>query len=101
LDAVQAAVMTTTTTRYRLLSRQGAMPRPGDMLLIDEAASVQFQGDRSLLFRVIRVDSRTTYAGWAWLHGYVLDNRRRAVERRDIFVQLAGLKLPVWDLRNA
>lgn len=43
--------------------------------------------------RVISIDSRTTYVGWAWLTGYVLDTHGNAVERREVFVQEAGL---IW-----
>jgi len=70
------------------------VPKAGDVLVIDGAASVQFRGDRRILFRLIRVDVRPTYDGWVWLHGYSLDGHQQAVERRDIFVQLAGLKTP-------
>jgi len=67
-------------------------PRPGDVLLIDGAASVQFHGERGFAFRVIRVDPRPTYDGWVWLLGYRLDRRMQAIERREIFVRLAGLR---------
>ncbi|MDG4784369.1 hypothetical protein O7626_41145 [Micromonospora sp. WMMD1102] len=65
--------------------------RPGDLLRIDRRASVQFSGDRALTFRVLRVDRKPTYHGWCWLSGYVLDGHGEAVERREVFVQLAGL----------
>lgn len=48
-------------------------PRPGDLLRIDEAASVQFAGAAALTLRVISVDERPTYEGWIWLTGYALD----------------------------
>jgi hypothetical protein len=70
-----------------------ADPLPGDVLRIDERASVQFQGDRAMRFQVIRVDRRPTYDGWLWLEGYVLNNRGRAVQRRRIFVRQSGLSL--------
>jgi hypothetical protein len=69
------------------------VPFPGDVLRIDGRASVQFQGDRAMTFQVIRVDRRPTYDGWLWLEGYVLNNRRRAVQRRRIFVRQSGLFL--------
>jgi hypothetical protein len=59
--------------------------------MIGREASVQFAGERAIMFRVIRVDDRSTYAGWAWLDGYTLDATDLAVERRSIFVQVAGL----------
>ncbi len=67
------------------------LPRPGDVLHVGGAASVQFQGDRALTFRVIRVDPRITYDGWLWLDGYVLGPSGDALERRVIFVKRDGL----------
>ena len=45
-----------------------------------------------LLFRVIRVMDLSTYEGWIWLDGYELNASGDAVERRSIFVQVAGLR---------
>nr|WP_239098750.1 hypothetical protein [Micromonospora qiuiae] len=70
-------------------------PTPGDVLHVGATASVQFGGDRSLTFRVIKVGDRPTYDGWVWLTGYVLDRAGNAVARREIFVLRAGLKLLV------
>lgn len=67
-------------------------PQPGDLLRIDGRASVQFAGDRALTFRVVSVGPELTYTGWGWLTGYVLDRRGQATGRREIFVQLAGLR---------
>lgn len=67
------------------------MPRSGHVLEITRAASVQF--GTPILFRVIRVMPNTTYVGWVWLDGYELNAAGEAVERRSIFVQLAGLRL--------
>ncbi|MET8836469.1 hypothetical protein ABZV78_21445 [Micromonospora sp. NPDC004540] len=67
-------------------------PEPGDLLRIDGRASVQFAGDRALTFRVVSVCPRPTYTGWVWLTGYVLDRRGQAVDRREVFVQLTGLR---------
>ena len=66
-------------------------PRPGDVVRVGARASVQFAGDRALLFRVIRVDDRSTYDGWVWLDGYVLDPSGVAERRRRIFVCRDGL----------
>jgi hypothetical protein len=66
-------------------------PRPGDVVHVDGDASVQFQGDRSMTFRVIRVDPRSTYDGWLWLEGFVLGPEGNAVQRRRIFVRREGL----------
>ncbi|MFY1615610.1 hypothetical protein [Micromonospora sp. WMMD736] len=68
-----------------------ARPSPGDLLIIDGRASVQFAGERALTFRVVSVSDQPTYDGWVWLTGYVLDRRGDATARREIFVQLAGL----------
>ncbi|MEQ4300544.1 hypothetical protein ABNF97_03975 [Plantactinospora sp. B6F1] len=56
-------------------------------------ASVQFAGDQALIFRVVKVDPKPTYHGWAWITGYVLDQAGQAVDRREIFVQPAGLQI--------
>ncbi|MEU8211585.1 hypothetical protein AB0B85_20590 [Micromonospora sp. NPDC049044] len=68
-----------------------ARPSPGDLLVIDGRASVQFSGDRSLTFRVVSVSDQPTYHGWVWLTGYVINRRGNATTKREIFVQLAGL----------
>ncbi|GAB3816602.1 hypothetical protein [Micromonospora zhanjiangensis] len=67
-------------------------PQPGDVLVIDGQASVQFAGDRRLLLRVTVVDQRPTYHGWIWLTGYVLDGTGQAIDKREVFVQVAGLR---------
>lgn len=67
-------------------------PQPGDLLRVDGRASVQFAGDRALTFRVVSVCPKPTYTGWVWLTGYVIDRRGQAIDRREIFVQLAGLR---------
>ena len=67
------------------------VPKPGDVLYVGRQASVQFGGDRALVFRVIRVDDRPTYHGWIWLTGYTLDRAGNALDRREIFVQRDGL----------
>lgn len=69
-------------------------PRPGDVFFVGRAASVQFAGDRAITVRVIRVDQRITYVGYVWIYVYVLDPDYCAVERRSIFVQVAGLRHP-------
>ncbi|MGW1062647.1 hypothetical protein [Micromonospora rubida] len=67
-------------------------PSPGDLLTIDGRASVQFAGDRALTFRVVSVPDLPTYHGWIWLSGYVLDHRGLATAKREVYVQLAGLR---------
>ena len=68
------------------------IPRPGDVLIVDGQASVQFAGDRRLIFRVISVSTKPTYQGWAWINGYVLDGSGAAIDRREIFVRHEGLR---------
>ena len=73
-----------------------AAPRAGDVLVVGPAASVQF--NPPILFRVIRPRlDLTTYVGWIWLDGYQLDELGAAVARREIFVQLAGLRRVTKD----
>ncbi|MDG4768562.1 hypothetical protein O7632_31385 [Solwaraspora sp. WMMD406] len=75
-------------------------PKPGDVLVVGRAASVQFAGERRLTFRVISVDPKPTYEGWVWLTGYVIDSSGDAAERREIFVRRRGLyRLPRRDKR--
>ncbi|SCG45864.1 hypothetical protein [Micromonospora halophytica] len=69
-------------------------PFPGDLLIVDGAASVQFAGDRALRVRVVSVDADEPYPGWLWLTGYVLNRRDRATAKREIYVRLAGLRAP-------
>ncbi|MEU9510486.1 hypothetical protein AB0D32_29880 [Micromonospora sp. NPDC048170] len=69
-----------------------ALPCPGDLLVVDGRASVQFAGDRALAFRVVSVGDQPTYAGWIWLTGYVLNRRGAATAKREIYVRLAGLR---------
>ena len=66
-------------------------PRPGEVIRVTRTASVQFAAS-PLLFRVIRVDEKSTYDGWAWLDGYELNSSGEAVDRRSIFVQVGGLQ---------
>ncbi|WP_330466949.1 hypothetical protein [Micromonospora zamorensis] len=68
-----------------------ARPSPGDLLVIDGGASVQFAGDRALTLRVVSVCDWPTYEGWVWLTGYVINRRGNAIAKREIFVQRAGL----------
>ena len=65
------------------------LPRTGDVLVIGPRASVQFS--RPFRFRVIRVDLRSSCEGWIWIEGYQLGRDGQATERRNLFVQLAGL----------
>jgi hypothetical protein len=67
------------------------MPRSGDIVRLDRDASVQFASPIDL--RVIRIHDWQTYVGWVWLDGYQLDRQGDAIERRSVFVQIAGLRL--------
>lgn len=76
-----------------------AVLRPGDVVQVGGEASVQFSGDRGLLFRVIRIDQRVTYDGWLWLDGYLIGPAGNAMQRRRIFVRREGLR-PVRPARG-
>ncbi|WFE63516.1 hypothetical protein [Micromonospora sp. WMMD714] len=70
------------------------MPAPGDLVLLDHRASVQFAGERGLWLRVTSVDDRPTYDGWVWLTGYSINQATgEAMARREVFVQIAGLRV--------
>lgn len=71
----------------------GVRLRPGDLLRIGREASVQFSGASGFILRLIRVQDWPTYDGWTWLEGYQLDDRGEAVDRRTIFVRVAGLRV--------
>lgn len=66
--------------------------RCGAVLRVGRAASVQFADNRALVFRVIRCHDWSTYDGWMWLDGYVLDGTGLASDRRSIFVRIDGLE---------
>ncbi|HEX8630788.1 MAG TPA: hypothetical protein VF755_21735 [Catenuloplanes sp.] len=68
------------------------IPRPGEVVFLGPQASVQFGGGRQVVFRVIRVHDWTATTGWVWLNGYELDASGNAVERRTVFVQIAGIR---------
>lgn len=69
-----------------------ARPSPGDLLVIDGRASVQFAENRALTFRVVSVCDWPTHEGWVWLTGYVINRRGDATAKREVWVQLAGLR---------
>lgn len=68
------------------------LPRPGDVLLLDDHASVQFARGRAILLRLIRVSDRVTTVGWVWLEGYETTAQGVAVRHREVFVQVDGLR---------
>ncbi|MFK3984875.1 hypothetical protein ACI2K4_31455 [Micromonospora sp. NPDC050397] len=70
----------------------GRQPEPGDLVIVSRAASVQFGEGQGFTFRITAVDKGITYDGWAWLTGYVLNDKHEAVTRREIFVLISGLK---------
>ncbi|MFI6784256.1 hypothetical protein [Micromonospora sp. NPDC050276] len=65
--------------------------KPGDVLHLTRAASVQFL--RPIFVRVIGLPDWVTYDGWLWIEGYELGPKGEAVVRRSLFVQKAGL---IW-----
>jgi hypothetical protein len=68
------------------------IPSSGDVVFVGPAASVQFDGLRALVLRVISVQRESEHDRWAWLTGYVLDRSGRATVRREVYVRLAGLR---------
>ena len=68
----------------------GAALRPGLLVQVTAAASVQFAA-RPIMFRIARIEAWSTYEGWCWISGYELNSSGIAVERRTIFVQPRGL----------
>ncbi|MDT0528624.1 hypothetical protein RM555_06415 [Micromonospora sp. DSM 115977] len=72
--------------------QQPGSPRPGDEFWIGRDASVQFARQPRFVFRVISVCPKPTYQGWVWLTGYQLDELGNAVDKREVFVRLAGLR---------
>ncbi|MDG4781425.1 hypothetical protein O7614_17375 [Micromonospora sp. WMMD961] len=65
--------------------------RAGDVVLLTDAASVQFR--RPIVVRVIReIPDRYTYDGWLWLDAYQLNAKGEAVARRELFVMRAGVR---------
>ncbi|GLY23709.1 hypothetical protein [Micromonospora sp. NBRC 101691] len=66
-------------------------PKPGELVLLDARASVQFAGTRALVVRVIKVEERPPYDRWGWMTGYVLDDVGNATDRRELYVQFKGL----------
>jgi hypothetical protein len=63
------------------------------VVFVGRATSVQFDSGRSLTVRVISVEPVSPHDEWAWLTGYVMDQRGVATERREIYVRLGGLRL--------
>ena len=66
--------------------------RAGAVVFVGPDASPQFRSGNGFNFRVIRAHDWTTTEGWAWLDGYQLNSAGTAVERRSVYVVLAGLR---------
>ncbi|WP_405091865.1 hypothetical protein OG767_01770 [Micromonospora sp. NBC_01392] len=80
------------TAPRRTVSPATSAPfRSGDVLRLTRAASPQFA--RPIAVRVIRTLEWPTFDGWCWLDGYQLGPDGSAVARRELFVQLAGVRL--------
>nr|WTA66659.1 hypothetical protein OHB51_30055 [Micromonospora sp. NBC_00855] len=65
----------------------------GDVVLIESACSVQFSGERALRLRLTAVGSVDPYDGWVWLTGYVLNAKGMATDKREVYVQRAGIAI--------
>ncbi|TNH27277.1 hypothetical protein FHG89_18330 [Micromonospora orduensis] len=70
-----------------------AAVKPGDVVFIGPACSVQFTGDRALLMRLVSLGEVDPYNGWTWVTGYVLDARGMAKEKRELYIVKAGLRV--------
>lgn len=67
------------------------MPRPGAVVLVGPAAGCQFAGGRRLVMRVIHA-RHANWDGMAWIEGYVLNEHGAATGRREVYVQVNGLR---------
>ncbi|MFG1777131.1 hypothetical protein ACGFIG_11975 [Micromonospora sp. NPDC049048] len=66
--------------------------KAGDVLHLTRAASPQFI--RPIFFRLIKVRADLhTYDGWTWLDGYQLNDKGDAVNRRELYVFEAGIRV--------
>ncbi|PZF83393.1 hypothetical protein C1I93_30080 [Micromonospora endophytica] len=62
------------------------------MYLLTREASPQFA--KPITVRVIReLTDRHTYYDWTWIQVYQLDRNGDAIDRRELFVRPAGLRL--------
>lgn len=76
-------------------------PRPGDTVVVGQAASVQFGPGRALVMRLVKIGPPVTADGFGWIEGYVLNQQGNATERREVFVRLAGLRPAPQRRRDA
>lgn len=70
--------------------------RAREVVWVGADASCQFASGRGFWFRVIRVEDRPTWEGWAWVDGYELLGGPcgQAHARRTVYVRVAGLRRP-------
>jgi hypothetical protein len=74
-------------------------PQTGDVILIGPTAGAQFAGGRHLIMRVSKITASKSWDGMAWIDGYVLNPQGVATERREVYVQVNGLR-PVARAAN-
>ncbi len=67
-------------------------PPPGSVVVLDRDTTPQLAGQDPIYMRVTRVEPGGQDPTWAWLHGYQLDSTGHAIERREIYVRLAGIR---------
>lgn len=78
----------------------------GQTVHVSNLCGAQFADGRDLTLRVTGVVASKSWDGMAWLTGYVLNRHGAAVERREVYVIVAGLraipalKPPVRRARN-
>lgn len=66
-------------------------PTPGDVVYVGPGCGVPFTW-APILFRVISIE-RPHLSETAWLHGYQINEKGHAFQRRDLYVVFAGLRL--------
>jgi len=65
----------------------------GHTVLIGRACGVQFGDGRHLVLRVIDAEPSKYWDGMAWISGYVLDTGGKAVDKREVYVIVDGLRV--------
>lgn len=73
--------------------------QPGVVLIINQRASIQFQ-KKPFLFRLIGIERHDHLSEWIWLEGYQLKTNGDAVEKRLIYVKIAGLHVHTFTPRK-
>jgi hypothetical protein len=65
----------------------------GHTVHIGADCGVQFASGRDLTLRVTVTEDSKSWDGIAWITGYVLNHAGQAIERREVYVIVAGLTI--------